>query len=93
MDYFVQKFFGKAFKTRMRPSYFPFTEPSFEMDIFVPNLTQACGLGSAINAAVASGCWPTLIDAQKAMCVTEGVKYTASSARDFSGRYARYRNM
>ena len=63
------------------------------MDIFVPNLTQACGLGSAINAAVASGCWPTLIDAQKAMCVTEGVKYTASSARDFSGRYARYRNM
>ena len=22
----------------MRPSYFPFTEPSFEMDIFVPKL-------------------------------------------------------
>lgn len=38
LDYFVQKFFGKAFKTRMRPSYFPFTEPSFEMDIFVPKL-------------------------------------------------------
>lgn len=38
LDYFVKKFFGKAFKTRMRPSYFPFTEPSFEMDIFVPKL-------------------------------------------------------
>lgn len=63
------------------------------MDIFVPDLTQACGLGAAINASVASGCWPTLLDAQKAMCVTEGTRYRASSARDFSARYARYRAM
>ena len=38
LDFFVQKFFGKNFKTRLRPSFFPFTEPSFEMDIFIPDL-------------------------------------------------------
>jgi phenylalanyl-tRNA synthetase alpha chain len=31
--YFVQQMFGDAFKIRFRPSYFPFTEPSAEMDI------------------------------------------------------------
>lgn len=31
--YFAQEFFGKA-KIRLRPSYFPFTEPSAEMDVY-----------------------------------------------------------
>ncbi len=31
--FFVQEMFGKAVKIRFRPSYFPFTEPSAEMDI------------------------------------------------------------
>ncbi|MFC2113711.1 phenylalanine--tRNA ligase subunit alpha [Bacteroidota bacterium] len=31
--YFVQQFFGDDFEVRFRPSYFPFTEPSAEMDI------------------------------------------------------------
>ncbi len=31
--YFVQEFFGADFEIRFRPSYFPFTEPSAEMDI------------------------------------------------------------
>ncbi len=31
--YFVQEMFGEGTKTRFRPSYFPFTEPSAEMDI------------------------------------------------------------
>lgn len=31
--YFVHAFFGKDVKMRFRPSYFPFTEPSAEMDI------------------------------------------------------------
>jgi len=30
---FFDNFFGKDVKTRIRPSYFPFTEPSFEIDI------------------------------------------------------------
>jgi phenylalanyl-tRNA synthetase alpha chain len=31
--FFVQEMFGKEIKIRFRPSYFPFTEPSAEMDI------------------------------------------------------------
>jgi len=31
--YFVQEFFGDDFEIRFRPSYFPFTEPSAEMDL------------------------------------------------------------
>ena len=31
--YFAQKMFGEETKIRLRPSYFPFTEPSAEMDI------------------------------------------------------------
>ncbi|TRZ66766.1 phenylalanine--tRNA ligase subunit alpha, partial [bacterium] len=33
LDYFAKEFFGKDLKTRMRPSFFPFTEPSAEMDV------------------------------------------------------------
>ncbi len=32
IDYFVKQFFGENVKTRFRPSYFPFTEPSVEFD-------------------------------------------------------------
>lgn len=32
--YFAQEFFGKNTKIRLRPSYFPFTEPSAEMDVY-----------------------------------------------------------
>ncbi|MGB7845401.1 MAG: phenylalanine--tRNA ligase subunit alpha [Candidatus Acidiferrum sp.] len=32
IDYFVKQFFGEGVKTRFRPSYFPFTEPSVEFD-------------------------------------------------------------
>ncbi|MCD8283901.1 MAG: phenylalanine--tRNA ligase subunit alpha [Opitutae bacterium] len=38
LDFFVREVFGHAAETRLRPSFFPFTEPSFEMDIRVPNL-------------------------------------------------------
>jgi phenylalanyl-tRNA synthetase alpha chain len=31
--YFAREMFGKGVKIRLRPSYFPFTEPSAEMDI------------------------------------------------------------
>ncbi|MCG8311192.1 MAG: phenylalanine--tRNA ligase subunit alpha [Cytophagales bacterium] len=31
--YFAKEFFGKNTKIRLRPSYFPFTEPSAELDI------------------------------------------------------------
>ncbi len=33
LDVFAQNVFGKNVKTRLRPSYFPFTEPSVEVDV------------------------------------------------------------
>lgn len=36
ISYFVKEFFSKDIKTRFRPSYFPFTEPSAEMDCSCP---------------------------------------------------------
>jgi phenylalanyl-tRNA synthetase alpha chain len=33
IEYFVKQFFGESVKTRFRPSYFPFTEPSVEFDV------------------------------------------------------------
>jgi phenylalanyl-tRNA synthetase alpha chain len=33
VDHFVREFLGPAVKTRLRPSYFPFTEPSAEVDV------------------------------------------------------------
>lgn len=33
LDEFARKIFGESVKTRLRPSYFPFTEPSVEVDV------------------------------------------------------------
>ena len=33
LDHFAQEMFGSGIKTRLRPSYFPFTEPSAELDL------------------------------------------------------------
>ncbi len=33
IDFFVHRFFGPTARTRFRPSYFPFTEPSAEVDV------------------------------------------------------------
>ncbi len=38
LDYFVAEIFGKGSEVRLRPSFFPFTEPSFELDMKTPNL-------------------------------------------------------
>jgi phenylalanyl-tRNA synthetase alpha chain len=38
--YFVQQFFGQGTEVRFRSSYFPFTEPSAEMDIWVGTDTE-----------------------------------------------------
>ena len=36
LDHFAQAMFGPDAKTRLRPSYFPFTEPSAELDLWFP---------------------------------------------------------
>jgi phenylalanyl-tRNA synthetase alpha chain len=37
IDVFTKAFFGEGFESRLRPSYFPFTEPSAEFDIRTPS--------------------------------------------------------
>jgi phenylalanyl-tRNA synthetase alpha chain len=58
LDYFARSIFGADVKTRLRPSFFPFTEPSAEVDFFFngrwvewggcgmvnPKVLQACGI-------------------------------------------------
>jgi phenylalanyl-tRNA synthetase alpha chain len=48
--YFARELFGPETKTRFRPSYFPFTEPSAEMDVSC----RICG-GSGCNICKYSG--------------------------------------
>lgn len=38
LDYFLRELFGDKLETRLRPSFFPFTEPSFEVDLKGLNL-------------------------------------------------------
>ena len=49
LEYFVKKMFGEKCKMRWRPSYFPFTEPSAEVDIWDEQRNQwmeilGCGM-------------------------------------------------
>ena len=37
LEHFAQIMFGDGAKIRLRPNYFPFTEPSAEMDVWQPN--------------------------------------------------------
>jgi len=48
--YFAREMFGEEIATRLRPSYFPFTEPSAEMDI----RCQLCG-GKGCNVCKYTG--------------------------------------
>ncbi len=48
--YFAQEMFGEKAKIRLRPSYFPFTEPSAEVDVSC----QICG-GKGCNVCKHSG--------------------------------------
>jgi phenylalanyl-tRNA synthetase alpha chain len=56
LEYFVRELFSPTVETRLRPHFFPFTEPSFELDIRVPGIQGGkwmellgCGL---VNPAV-----------------------------------------
>jgi phenylalanyl-tRNA synthetase alpha chain len=52
IEYFVKQFFGPSGKTRFRPSYFPFTEPSVEFDVSCP----FCGGTGSSNGGTCSKC-------------------------------------
>ena len=53
IEYFVRQFFGPGVKTRFRPSYFPFTEPSVEFDV---SCIFCGGSGSAAGGGTCSKC-------------------------------------
>ena len=67
--YFAKEMFGSDTKVRFRPSYFPFTEPSAEMDIswkngwleilgsglVDPNVLENCGIASKAYSGFAFG--------------------------------------
>jgi phenylalanyl-tRNA synthetase alpha chain len=53
IDYFVKQFFGEGVKTRFRPSYFPFTEPSVEFDA---SCIFCGGSGTAKSGGTCSKC-------------------------------------
>jgi phenylalanyl-tRNA synthetase alpha chain len=38
LEYFVRELLGHEVQTRLRPHFFPFTEPSFELDIRLPGI-------------------------------------------------------
>jgi phenylalanyl-tRNA synthetase alpha chain len=53
IDYFVKQFFGESVKTRFRPSYFPFTEPSVEFDA---SCIFCGGTGTAKSGGICGKC-------------------------------------
>ena len=48
IQYFVRRFFGSDRRTRFRPSYFPFTEPSAEVDV-------SCGVCNGFGCPTCKG--------------------------------------
>lgn len=69
LDLFAQKMFGDQAITRLRPSFFPFTEPSAEVDVYFngrwiewggcgmvnPKVLQACGVDTETYSGFAFG--------------------------------------
>jgi phenylalanyl-tRNA synthetase alpha chain len=53
IEYFVKQFFGASVKTRFRPSYFPFTEPSVEFDV---SCIFCGGSGNSAGGGACSKC-------------------------------------
>src|SRR3712207_3335637 len=43
LDHFARAMFGPESRTRLRPAYFPFTEPSAEMDFWFPQKKGGAG--------------------------------------------------
>jgi phenylalanyl-tRNA synthetase alpha chain len=86
IDYFVKQFFGPSVKTRFRPSYFPFTEPSVEFDV---SCIFCGGSGAAAGGGTCSKCkgagWIELFGAGMVDPAVYGfVKYDAKKVSGFA---------
>ncbi|MGD0963332.1 MAG: phenylalanine--tRNA ligase subunit alpha [Candidatus Acidiferrales bacterium] len=79
VEYFVREFLGPQAKTRLRPSYFPFTEPSAEVDA----TCHVCG-GSGCRVCKFSG-WIELFGAGMVDPAVYGfVRYDAERLSGFA---------
>jgi phenylalanyl-tRNA synthetase alpha chain len=79
VEYFVREFLGPKAKTRLRPSYFPFTEPSAEVDA----TCHVCG-GSGCRVCKFSG-WIELFGAGMVNPAVYGfVNYDAEKLSGFA---------
>jgi phenylalanyl-tRNA synthetase alpha chain len=79
VDYFAREFLGPKTKTRLRPSYFPFTEPSAEVDASC----HVCG-GSGCRVCKQSG-WIELFGAGMVNPAVYGfVKYDPEKLSGFA---------
>ena len=86
IEYFVKQFFGPGVKTRFRPSYFPFTEPSVEFDV---SCIFCGGSGTAAGGGNCSKCkgagWIELFGAGMVDPAVYGfVKYDAKKVSGFA---------
>jgi phenylalanyl-tRNA synthetase alpha chain len=86
IDYFIRQFFGPGTKSRFRPSYFPFTEPSVEFDascIFCGG-SGVTGAGANCSKCKGSG-WIELFGAGMVNpAVYKFVKYDAAKLNGFA---------
>jgi len=86
MEYFVRELFGPSIRTRFRPSYFPFTEPSVELDA---SCIFCGGSGTASSGGTCSKCkgtgWIELFGAGMVDPAVYGfVKYDAAKLSGFA---------
>lgn len=56
LDYFAKSIFGNEVTTRLRPSFFPFTEPSAEVDVFFNGRWIEWGGCGMVNEKVLIAC-------------------------------------
>ncbi len=55
LEYFFEKFFGEQTKIRLRPSFFPFTEPSVEIDVWINGKWMEVMGGGMVHPKVLEG--------------------------------------
>lgn len=56
INYFFKELFQQDIKIRLRPSYFPFTEPSFEIDIWLQDKWLEIAGAGMVNRKVLDNC-------------------------------------
>ena len=81
---FFKKFFKKPIEFRIRPSYFPFTEPSVEVDVRFGQLSNVSAQGG--SASGGKGQWLEIMGAGMVHPkVFEAVKYPSTGSGRVQG--------